>query len=133
MTRAFSPFGDLRPAGPPPALRGRVLEAARRATTTTHATLVDRIWESRILRLAAAVVLVLLLAAHLSIDRPYAGALSSSGAEALAESIAGTEGLEEASLPRDGPRIADRMTEMDSFLREEEGASSEGGKRRNQG
>lgn len=59
---------NLRPAEPPPELRGRVLAAARAATTNGGAAdLWHRLWTSQSLRLAWAAATVGLLVGHLLI------------------------------------------------------------------
>ena len=72
MSEAQFPFDGLRPPSLPKELRERVLGAAREATLVETPALVDRIWESRRARLAAATVFAILLAFSFFV-RPLTG------------------------------------------------------------
>jgi len=69
MKTDADPFAGLRPAGPPAGLRPRVLAAAldARAAALASRHWIDRLWESRALRLAWALALALALAGHLAV------------------------------------------------------------------
>ena len=61
-------FGGLRPAAPPPELRGRVLAAAREAAGRRSPSLLELLIADRAVRISVAVVAVLFVA-HLIVDR----------------------------------------------------------------
>jgi hypothetical protein len=74
------PFRDLRAPAAPAGLRRRALDAARaaaaepaRAGRAAAATLTDRLWESRPLRLASGLAVAALLGINLWLDSPGPG------------------------------------------------------------
>lgn len=77
MRRKRPPFHDLRPPRAPVALRRRTLEAARRAVPeasggvprSSRPGFADRLWTSRPLRLAWALLMLGLLGANLTLER----------------------------------------------------------------
>lgn len=66
-----NPFAGLRPVPPPGELRGRVLIAAThaRAEARERAHWIDRVWESRMLRLIWSAALFGALFGHLAVER----------------------------------------------------------------
>ncbi len=78
MRRKRTPFHDLRSPRAPAALRRRTLEAARQAAAEasdppssrpTRPRLADRLWTSRPLRLAWALLMLGLLGVNLTLER----------------------------------------------------------------
>ena len=64
----MSDFDGLRPAEPPPELRGRVLAAAREAVGSRSPGLFELLVADRAVRISVAVVSLLFIA-HLLVDR----------------------------------------------------------------
>ena len=62
-----SPFTSLRPPRAPAELRGRVLAACREAAAEKAQGLLDRIWQSRQMRRAWLVVVIVLWLANLAV------------------------------------------------------------------
>lgn len=69
MTDRWNPVEGMRPTSPPTGLRVRVLASARGATAKEgfRESWIDRVWESRRIRWAAALTASLLLAGHLAL------------------------------------------------------------------
>lgn len=77
MRRKRTPFHDLRPPRAPAALRRRTLQAALRTAPDASGSgprrnrprLADRLWTSRPLRLAWALLMLVLVGANLTLER----------------------------------------------------------------
>ena len=130
MTRAPSPFGDLGPAGPPPSLRSRVLQAARSAVPAPRTGFVDRLWESRSLRLAAAATLLLLVAAHASLERVLPGLAYPAREAAEAAAAVHLDDSGDVPLSTEGRTVAEQAAEILTLLRDEGQPREAGGERR---
>lgn len=99
------PLIDLRPPQAPPALRQRVLLAARRAAlreakTTRLDRWVDRLWGSRPLRLAFWTATMVLVLAHLGLQLENRhGRLTAPGRTVASNELAEALGIEVQDLP----------------------------------
>jgi hypothetical protein len=91
MRGGRSVFKGLRPPAPPEELRERVLRAARGASPAETPSLVDRLWESGRLRLAAVVLYAVLVALDFGVHagRRAGGVLESPSTEARLRQIEG--------------------------------------------
>ncbi len=117
------PFGELRPPSPPAELRERTLTAARAAarersffrSPPAERPWTDRLWESRALRIAWALVVVVFLAANLLIGQGRHGPASSARLRGDATGLAehSNEPTEAETRPL-GARENRRLTLLES-------------------
>jgi len=116
-------FGSLRPPGAPAELRERTLEAARAVPAepvesaepidSQGRSLTDRLWESRRLRLAWALLMVGLLGANLHLELDRRASLPEAARHAVREASARQEPGERLTL------LAARQVGLGSLLSEE--------------
>jgi hypothetical protein len=98
------PLTDLHPPKAPPALRQRVLLAARRAAQASETSWlerwVDQLWGSRALRLAFWAATAMLLLAHLGVQlQNRGGRLAVPGQAAAPNELAVALGIEPQNVP----------------------------------